>query len=384
MKKSFKFLFLSLALIATIWSCGDDEETIIEATGIELSITEVTLKETMTAEISATLTPEDVTNTKIIWNTSDEAVAKYENGKIVAVAMGTANITAENSAGQKATCVVTVIPNVELTIIDKEGNPVESVTMKRNQQFQLDIKMEPEVPDEYGVFSIADESMVEIFLPEEGKTCHKLLAKWKGETTVTASWKGIEVSIPVTVEHCDATYAAVRIKEGQSLNLGSSVSAIPILAPAEATPDWTLEISNTNAVTHDTEEQMILFENQGECTLTWTIAGFDKIVRNIKVAKLPTDCKFSIENVEPKPGTDNEFVLHAGQTYDYDVLPIPEDANGYEIIYDVRPVWTGYNADICELNQENKKLIAKKAGTIDFKVSLTNSQIHYITITVEE
>ena len=80
--------------------------TPVEATGISLDQTSLTLTEGETATLTATLTPEGATTT-VTWTSSDEKVVTVSNGKVTAEGEGTATITAK--AGElSATCDVTV------------------------------------------------------------------------------------------------------------------------------------------------------------------------------------------------------------------------------------------------------------------------------------
>ncbi len=72
-------------------------------------------KETLSLEvgqsetITATIVPSDATNKKVTWESSDDAVATVSNGKVTAVAEGTATITVKtDDGGFTATCEVTV------------------------------------------------------------------------------------------------------------------------------------------------------------------------------------------------------------------------------------------------------------------------------------
>ena len=83
-----------------------EEGEAVEATAIELDQAALTLTPFKTATLVATLTPEGAT-TAVEWTSSDETVATVSNGKVTAVAVGEAIITA--AAGElTATCVVTV------------------------------------------------------------------------------------------------------------------------------------------------------------------------------------------------------------------------------------------------------------------------------------
>lgn len=95
-------------------------------TGVTLDKTEVTLTVNETVELKATVAPEGTTDT-LSWTSSDEKVATVdENGKVTAVAVGTADITV--TCGEKsATCKVTVqaekvlVATLTLDITNKEA-----------------------------------------------------------------------------------------------------------------------------------------------------------------------------------------------------------------------------------------------------------------------
>lgn len=58
--------------------------------------------------LTATVTPSDATNAALIWESSDSTVATVENGVVVAISEGTAEITARSADGAYAVCAVTV------------------------------------------------------------------------------------------------------------------------------------------------------------------------------------------------------------------------------------------------------------------------------------
>jgi hypothetical protein len=85
------------------------EKPVVEVESVALDQTEVTLTEAgATVQLVATVTPENATDATITWSSSDEAVATVVDGKVTAVANGTATITVTTANGKTATCVVTV------------------------------------------------------------------------------------------------------------------------------------------------------------------------------------------------------------------------------------------------------------------------------------
>jgi uncharacterized protein YjdB len=86
----------------------------VAVTGISLDQASLSVEAGKTATIKATITPEEATNKAITWTSSNESVAKVENGVVTAVGEGTAIITATSAANGdiKDTCSVTVTPHV--------------------------------------------------------------------------------------------------------------------------------------------------------------------------------------------------------------------------------------------------------------------------------
>ena len=77
-------------------------------------------------KIVATLTPADAQQVTITYQTSNAAVATVDkNGKVKAIAAGTATITATNEFGVAAKCVVTVTKPAEKPAEKPEEKPVE-------------------------------------------------------------------------------------------------------------------------------------------------------------------------------------------------------------------------------------------------------------------
>lgn len=77
---------------------------------VSLDKTELDLTVGDTQTLTATITPDDANNKNVSWSSDKPSVATVdENGKVTAVAAGTANITVKTVDGEKtAVCTVTV------------------------------------------------------------------------------------------------------------------------------------------------------------------------------------------------------------------------------------------------------------------------------------
>ena len=109
------------------------EKKVVAVSSITLSQSSATLTEGETLSLTATVKPTNATNKGITWSSSNTSVATVDtNGKVTAIAPGTATITAtaNDGSGAKASCEVTVVA-AEYTItyyVDGEVYHQETLT----------------------------------------------------------------------------------------------------------------------------------------------------------------------------------------------------------------------------------------------------------------
>ena len=91
------------------------EPEVVPVTGVTLNQTAVTLDIDQSITLTATVAPENATNKAVTWASDKTDIATVDaNGKVTAVAAGTANITVTTADdGKTATCAVTVNPATE-------------------------------------------------------------------------------------------------------------------------------------------------------------------------------------------------------------------------------------------------------------------------------
>ncbi len=84
--------------------------SVVNVTGVEINKTSTTLTVGGTETLTATVSPDDATDKSVMWSSDNTSVATVDaNGKVTAVAAGTATITVTTIDGSKtATCSVTV------------------------------------------------------------------------------------------------------------------------------------------------------------------------------------------------------------------------------------------------------------------------------------
>ena len=128
---------------AYYWKNFNIKEIVILSTSIALNQTTATLKASETLTLVATVLPENATDKSVEWSSSDESVAVVDdNGVVTAISVGEAIITATaiDGSGVSATCQVTVVPTLAMSIeLDKTEYNVEE-----KSDFQLVATVLPE------------------------------------------------------------------------------------------------------------------------------------------------------------------------------------------------------------------------------------------------
>lgn len=112
----------------------------IKAESITLDKTSMDLLDGSSDKLTATVLPEDATNKKVIWSSSDESIAKVdENGTVTAIKEGQATITAKvENTDLTATCKVNVTKPVE----ESKNNAILSISLVNGATKEYDVSME--------------------------------------------------------------------------------------------------------------------------------------------------------------------------------------------------------------------------------------------------
>ncbi len=192
---------------------------VIPVTKVTLDRTSLSLAPGETAELKATVEPDDATDKTVTWTSSDEAIATVVDGVVTAVSEGTAVITA--TAGDKsATCQVTVSkPVIPVTGLSIDKTELELI------KGEYDIITATVTPDDATYKSVtwssADETIATV--DKNGK----VTGTGGGVTTVTASIGDLEatctVTVTVPVESITLDKTSLTMKVGETATLKATV-----------------------------------------------------------------------------------------------------------------------------------------------------------------
>lgn len=149
----------------------------VESVSLDKTTTEITEGETIT--LTATIKPENATNKKVIWSSSNEEIATVEDGVVTAIKEGEVTITAKTEDGGKtATCAVKV--NAKVYPVESISLDKTSASLKVGETITLTATIKPDNATNKKV--IWSSSNAEIAKVEDGV----VTAIKEGEATITA------------------------------------------------------------------------------------------------------------------------------------------------------------------------------------------------------
>ena len=206
------------------------------AASITLNKTAIVLKATQTETLTATVLPATTTVKVIEWSTSDAKVATIDaNGKVTAVAVGTATITA-TCGSVSATCAVTV----EATPAESVEINVSTSTLRAGESTKLVVTVKPSTTTNPSVtFSSSDNSVATV--DAEGN----VTAVGVGEAIITVTCGDVSSTIIIKVvdtiaDSITLDKTAITLKATETETLSATV--LP-----ESTTDKTVTWSTSDA-----------------------------------------------------------------------------------------------------------------------------------------
>jgi uncharacterized protein YjdB len=203
------------------------------ATGIALNKTSLSLRETETTQLTATVTPEDAEDRSVTWSSSDNSIATVNaEGVVTAIKEGTATITATTNDGSnlKATCTVKVsimpVASITLNITEK--------TLEEGETVNLTASVLPaNASNKSLAWTSSDENVATV------DANGLVTAVKEGTATITAKANdGSNVSAQCTINVSDSFIFVSKIsleKMQVTLNIGETATLNVTIEPANAT-----------------------------------------------------------------------------------------------------------------------------------------------------
>ena len=295
----------------------------VPVTGVSLDKTTLTLTEGETATLVATVAPDDATEKSVTWSTSNDKAATVDNnGKVTAVAAGSATITVKTTDGEKtATCEVTV----EAAVVAVTGVSLDKTTAEMlvgGDDLQLVATVAPaDATNKEVEWSTSNSKIATV--DETGK----VTAVAAGSVTITATTKDggktasctITVTVPVSGVTLDATTKTV--VEGDQFDLVATV------APDNATDKTVTWSSDNETVAIVNGSGTVTAKAQGEANITVTTTDGSKTAT----------CKVTVEKKIILPTTISMAAslgfVDGGDPQTLTATVLPADADDKTIVW---------------------------------------------------
>ena len=218
----------------------------IKVESVAIEPTELTIIIDESSQLTAVITPENATNKNVNWKSSDESVAKVAAGKVTAIKVGSATITATTEEGGKiASCKVTV--KEKPVAVTGVKMVISSSTIFSCNSQQLYCVIAPSNATNKTVkWSSSDESVATV------SSSGNVTGVSSGYATITVTTEDggftaeskIIGTVPISVTGITLNKSSVTLLEGEQDHL------VAIVTPANATNkkiEWTS--SNTSVAT---------------------------------------------------------------------------------------------------------------------------------------
>ena len=298
------------------------------AESIALDKTEISLEATETATLVATILPELTTDKSVEWSSSDESVAVVDdNGVVTAISVGDAIITATvtDGSGVSATCQVTVIPTMAVSIeLDKTEASIEE-----KSELQLTATILPEYATNKEVaWSSSDMWIASV--DENGL----VRAYSVGEAVITATTidgSNLSASCKVTVVSSLAQSITLD-KTEVSLKATETATLVATVLP-ETTFNKSVEWkSSDKAVAVVDENGVVTAVAVGEAVITATTVDGSNLSASCKVTVIPT-LAVSIELDQTEASVKEKSDLQLTATI------LPEHTTNKEVAWSSSDKW---------------------------------------------
>lgn len=311
-----------------------EEQVPIAVTSITLDSTSITLVEGENHTLTATISPSNAENQKVLWSSNTSSVASVKDGIVTAIKVGTATITAKSDDGGKtATCEVTVsakvYPVTEVTLNKT------SYEMTEGDEFTLTATVNPENATNKNVsWSSSNTSVATV---DNGK----VTALTTGTATITVKTedgnKTATCEITVNAKVYPVTGVTLN-KTSYEMTEGDEVTLTATVSPENATnKNVSWSSSNTSVATVDNGKVKAL--KAGTATITVKTEDGD----------MTATCEFIIMPLTridlSSSGTSNCYIVSTPGAYKF----IPTKGNSSECVGDIvstSVLWESYGTNV--------------------------------------
>ena len=315
----------------------------IKATAITLSQTTATLYPGDELQLTATLSPADVTNKNVVWTSTDTNIATVSEGKVTAIAPGEVGITATTTDGTdlSATCTVTVKPILAQSIT--LDHTAENLTVGDRLQLTATI-LPANTTDKRVTWSSSAPSVAEV--GNDGI----IVVVGPGEATITATTNdGTNLTAQCEITATPATVIAESISldiTSGGLYIGRTLQLIATILPDDVSTHGVSWSTSNPSVATVNELGLVFGLTEGEVVITAT---------TVDGSNLSASCTLTVSPVLAERITLNISTadVEIGSTLQLEAMIEPEDVTSTDV------VWSTNNAELATVDEQG--LVTVKA-----------------------
>lgn len=316
-----------------------------KASSITLDRKTIELEIESTDTLKATVLPQDAGDKSVTWESNNPKIAQVDQeGRVTALSVGTAIITATTNDGTDltATCQVTVIPKRVKSITINEGQ----VSIERTKTTQLTVTILPEDAGDKSVTWSSDNDDIAT-VDDKGL----VTAVATGTTTITATTNdgsGLTAECQVTVTPLKAT--GIKLDKTEvSLERDATVQLAATVTPDNADDRTVIWSSNDNGIARVDDSGRVTAISVGTTTITAKTNDGSGLTASCTVTVTP-------KLVQSITMDDETLTLERGDDTRLTVTVTPQDAD------DTSVTWSSNNPGIASV-EGNGRVTAIEVGT---------------------
>ena len=333
-------------------------------TSVSLDKTSLTLTEGETAQLTATVLPENASNKNVSWTSSNSDVATVsQDGQVTAVSAGTATIRVVTTDGGKVAECAVIVNHLYVPVTGVSIEP-SSAAVAVGKTIQLAATVSPSNADEKDVtWESSDESIAKV--NNEGVVYGIAVGKVevKAKVGTYSATSSIEVAIPLE--------KVILEKTDFELFVGDAINVKYTNVPENANVFYYTITSSNPRVADYSWFYNINAKSVGEAIMTWTATTpFGK--------DITADCHVVVRQPVSSISLNLESLsLLEGESATLAATILPEDA------YNKKVIWISDNPNVASVDSNGKITGVSAGSTTIWATTEQGSKKASCSVTVE-
>ena len=324
--KLFRLVFL-VALLAALLACpalSSAENAATPVTGITLSESELLVPLGTQSVLTATVAPENASNKKVEWSSSDPAVATVQNGRVKGVSAGKCDILCKalDESGVQAVCHVEVVTPVKTLSLSEKQVTLLVGAADELSVAALSCTVAPE--DAYWQ-AVTWESSNEAIVTVSADGTVKALAPGRAVVTALTTQPGSKAKAQAQVIVQQAVTGIALESESVSVPVKKSVNVKAAVSPNNASNKKLVWSSSDEAIAKVSAQGAVQGISAGEAVITATAADGSGITASCDVTVYVPVSKVTLS--EPN------FSVPAGLSRPLSASVSPENATNPGLVW---------------------------------------------------